>query len=46
MDVLMNFIMGSSINFDIFVAIRLAIVFALIDMIKTIACQFVRGVKS
>ncbi|SHJ46556.1 hypothetical protein SAMN02745136_00096 [Anaerocolumna jejuensis DSM 15929] len=45
MDALVGFIMGSSTSFDIYVAIRLAIVFALIDMIKCVTVSLVKGVK-
>jgi hypothetical protein len=45
MDSLMKFIMGSSTQLDIYVAIRLCIIFAVIEMIKHIAMAFAKGVK-
>lgn len=45
MDALVNFIMGSSTSFDIYVAIRLAVIFALIEMIKCVCVALVKGVK-
>lgn len=46
MDSLVNFIMGSSSTFDVFVAVRLALTFALIDMLKCVVVAFAKGVKS
>jgi hypothetical protein len=45
MDGLISFIMGTSTSLDIYVAIRLALIFALIEMIKSVCVAFVKGVK-
>lgn len=45
MDMLIDYIMGSSTTLTVEVAIRLAIVFAIIHMIRAICVSFVKGVK-
>lgn len=45
MDALIQFIMGSSTSLDIYVAIRLAIIFALINMLERVICELVKGAK-
>lgn len=45
MNQLIEFIMGESTKMDITVAIRLAIVFAIISMIKSIIVAMIRGAK-
>lgn len=45
MDELINMIMGSSTSLDVYVAIRLAVVFAILEMIKSICCSISKGVR-
>jgi hypothetical protein len=46
MDALISFIMGSDTTLTVSVAIRLAITFATIDMIKAICVNLIKGVKA
>lgn len=45
MDGLIEFIMGSSTSLDIYVVIRLAIIFALINMLERVVSELIRGAQ-